>query len=378
MSAKKHILTFVYWFFRTFCPIKRTKILFESYYGSMYGCNPKYLSEYIIQNSPTLEVVWAFSNKHPEVKGAKKVRHNSVRYYYELATAHFFVTNYRTTLVFHKRKGQIYIQTWHSSLRLKKIEKDTEETLSKEYIAMAQADSRQIDFLISGCRDSTKIFKRAFWYRGPILEVGTPRNDFLLQTPDKDKIAQIKRRLGIKEDNMVVMYAPTFRKNHSLECYDLDYENLVKELKGKFSAEGLSVVLRLHPHLIGYSSQLTASNPALVDATSYPDIQELLYIADVLITDYSSLMFDFLFTKKPCFIFAKDLKEYTQNDRGLYYSVTQLPFSVSTTNEDLCRQISEHDNKAAINRYNDFLSKIGSFEDGHACQRILNVITERI
>lgn len=374
MLVKELLKKCVYWIFRTFCPIDNYKILFESYYGAQYGCNPKYLSEYIVKNASQLKVTWAFVGNYPTVGNVKTVKYNSLRYFYELATAHFFVTNYRTVASFKKRRGQLYFQTWHSSLRLKMIEKDAEKSLNPEYIEMAKADSKRIDYLISGCKASTAIFKQAFWYDGTILEVGTPRIDFLLQPLDKAKIVQVRGALGIPIGAKIVMYAPTFRKNYSMECYEIDFERLLKSLEAKYENTNWVVVVRLHPHLRNYSSQLTDSNPFLIDATTYPDIQELLFVSDVLITDYSSLMFDYLFMKRPCFIFARDLDSYTQNDRGLYFKISELPFSVSTDDEELCRQVAAFDREKAIARYEAFIENVGSFEDGRASEKITNII----
>lgn len=378
MQVKELFRKNVYWFFRTFFPINNRKILFESYYGAQYGCNPKYLSEYIVNNAPCLRVIWAFTENEPLVDGVVKVKYNSMRYLYELATAHFFVTNYRTVKSFQKRKGQCYIQTWHSSLRLKKIEKDVEKSLKPEYVEMAKADSKAIDYLLSGCAESTKIFKRAFWYNGAILEVGTPRIDFLLKPASKERTIHIKMKLGIYPETKVLLYAPTFRKDYSMECYEIDYAALKKSLKKRFGDEDWAVVLRLHPHLSHYSSRLTKDSSFLIDATIYPDIQELLYVADILITDYSSLMFDYLFLKRPCFIFATDLESYTHNDRGLYFKISELPFDVSTNNDELCCLVENFDEEKMMQGYNAFMEKIGSFETGNASEKLTNIILSEL
>ncbi|MFD4058841.1 CDP-glycerol glycerophosphotransferase family protein, partial [Streptomyces californicus] len=144
-------------------PVKKNKIFFTSYYGNQYGCNPKYISEYIVKNYPeqTFDIVWAFNNLNDKthITGIRKVRTQSIKYFYELCTAKVFITNYRTTEQYVKRKNQYYIQSWHSSLRLKKIEKDAEESLPTDYVEMAQKDSQKCDLLMSGCQFSTKTFK---------------------------------------------------------------------------------------------------------------------------------------------------------------------------------------------------------------------------
>ena len=133
-------------------PITRKKVMFMSYYGSQYGCNPKYLSEYITKNHKDWKVIWAFTEPLKyHIPGILKVRYLSFRYFYELCTCQVLITNYRMTKWFIKRKNQTYIQTWHSSLRLKMIEKDAEASLSPHYVEMAQKDSLQINCLLSGC-----------------------------------------------------------------------------------------------------------------------------------------------------------------------------------------------------------------------------------
>ncbi|MGL5752407.1 MAG: bifunctional glycosyltransferase/CDP-glycerol:glycerophosphate glycerophosphotransferase, partial [Paraclostridium sp.] len=161
-------------------PIKKNKIFLFSYYGSQYGCSPKYISEYIVKNYPKdkFDVVWAFNDisSKEHIEDIRKVRIMSLKYFYELSTSKIIITNFRTTNTFIKRKNQYYIQTWHSSLRLKQIEKDAENSLPKNYAEMAKEDSKKCDLLLSGCKYSTDIFKRAYWYNGEIFEHGTPRN----------------------------------------------------------------------------------------------------------------------------------------------------------------------------------------------------------
>ena len=119
--------------------MRRKKILFMSYYGSQYGCSPKYLSQYMVASCLGWDIVWVFTNPEKyEIDGVRKVRYLSLRYFYELCTAQVIVTNYRMTKLFRKRKNQLYIQTWHSSLRLKAIEQDAESTLPPHYVEMAR------------------------------------------------------------------------------------------------------------------------------------------------------------------------------------------------------------------------------------------------
>ncbi|KIL49359.1 glycero-phosphotransferase [Jeotgalibacillus soli] len=295
----------------------------------------------------------------------------SLRYFYELCTAKVIITNFRTTDLYKKRKNQYYIQTWHSSLRLKQIEKDAEEALPPHYVQMAKKDSVKCDLLLSGCQYSTEIFKRSFWYNGEIFEHGTPRNDVLFQG-DRGGKNEVYHRLKISPEKKIVLYAPTFRKNNNLEIYDLDYKNISRDLEAKFKGEWV-VLVKLHPHLISKSSQLIYGENVM-DVTSYDDIQELLMIADVLISDYSSLMFDFAITKRPCFLYVPDVKEYISQERKLYFDLMELPFISAANNQELLKKIDEFNEEEYKERLTAFLTHVGSFENGHACEHLLNRI----
>lgn len=366
----------LYRFFSTLVPllpIKKGKILFIGYYGSQYGCSPKYLSEYIVKAHPEWDVVWAFTEpqKH-DVKGVRKVRYLSFRYFYELYTSRVLVTNYRMTDDYRKRKGQYYVMTWHSSLRLKKIEGDVEENLPEHYVRMAKNDSKKIDLLLSGCQFSDGIFRRAFWYDGTILPSGTPRCDIFYSPDTEERRNKVKSALGLSTDDNVLLYAPTFRKGDKLNCYNLDFERLAHVL-GQKKGGNWKVLLRLHPHLQAYSKELLKGQNVL-DVTRYDDIQELLLVSDMLITDYSSLMFDFAETRRPCCLYAPDLEDYQKEDRGLYFDINRLPFPLCVTQEDLENQIQSFDEKKYRESIGSFLKEVGSYEDGKASERVTRYI----
>lgn len=345
----------------------------------MYGCNPKYLSEYIINNRNDWKVVWAFlSPANHDVKGIIKVRYLSLKYFYHLYTSKVFVTNYRMPSSFKKRKGQFYVQTWHSSLRLKMIEGDARQTLTEEYIKMAKTDSRQTDMLLSGCQFSTNIFKRAFWFDGPIVETGTPRADILFS--QDDKVSQrVREKLGVSNEVNLVLYAPTFRKDHTLKYYDIDFSRILLSLSHRFGGDW-AVLLRLHPHLRELSTEMmkTLTKGKVIDATSFDDIQELLHVSDVVISDYSSLIFDFTLTNRPCFLYVPDLQEYIKNDRQLYFDINELPFPKSVDNDSLNNCILEFDDSGYAECIQRFNNTIGSFETGHACENVMVEIENRI
>lgn len=373
MAKLKKQISFMMIYIFNCLPIKNNKIFLFSYYGSHYGDNPKYISEYILANDPDMkfDIIWAFND--PESKqhltGVRKVRTMSLGYLYHLCTSKVIITNYRTTDMFVKRKKQYYIQTWHSSLRLKYIEKDAEHVLPEHYVQMAKQDSRKCDLLLSGCKLSTEIFQRAFWYKGEIFEYGTPRNDIFFQQ-EKDMRKHVLSKLHIPEHYRIILYAPTFRKDNHLDVYNLDYSRLLKGLKNKFGGNWI-VLVKLHPHLIAQAKQLPVSRE-VINVTAYDDIQQLLNIADVLISDYSSLMFDFSFTHRPCFLYVPDIEDYSNNDRRLYFDLMELPFISATSNYDLLNKVEGFNEAEYEKNLNHFLSRIGTFEAGHACEKLLH------
>lgn len=375
VSSFKRYISMIIVFIFNCLPIKTNKIFLFSYYGAQYGCNPKYITEYILRNYPRdkFDLVWAFNDIESKegIEGIRKVRTMSLRYFYELCTSKVIITNYRTTDLFVKRKNQYYIQTWHSSLRLKQIEKDAESSLTKDYVQMAKKDSGKCDLLLSGCRYSTEIFRRCFWYGGQIFEHGTLRNDIFFRNDHLIR-REILDKLNIPCNSKIVLYAPTFRKDDSLEVYNLNYSLIMKKLNSKFGGDWFFIV-RLHPHLLSKSSQL-AFGENVIDVTKYDDIQELLSISDILISDYSSVIFDFSLTRRPCFLYIPDVADYVKNDRQLYFDITQLPFVCAVSNKDLLNKIETFDNEEYQNNLSGFLNNIGSFEKGTACKSLLQQI----
>lgn len=369
-NIKEAMIRLIYSIFRLF-PLKRNTVLLFSYYGEQYSGSPKYIGNYL-SNNTDFKVVWAFvqPSKYTDVPG-KRVRYGHISYYWNLATTATIITNYRMTEEFRKRSGQRYIQTWHSSLRLKQIERDAEKNLPVNYIRMAKNDSQQIDILLAGSRKSKEIFERAFWYNGMIAETGTPQCDILLSN-NTEFIQKVKQFYHIPADAHIALYAPTFRKNHDTSMYDLDTEALLDALKMRFGGEWF-LLMRLHPHLINRIGCFQYSNHVL-QATDYDDVQELLCATDFLISDYSAIMFDYSVTQKPCVLYTPDLEDYIAKDRNLYFDIKELPFLCYKKQNEMLTAIQNFDEVDYRNRLKIFLNSIGNYDDGKACERVYQLI----
>lgn len=355
-------------------PLQENKIILWANGFKQYGCSPKYITEYLLKNHPDkFDLVWVFEPGVVVPDGLdKKVRvisYFSIEYLKELHTAKFVICNMRTGKAHYwkKRKGQIYIQTWHSSLRLKKIEGDAKEYFSDAYIEDCKEDSKKIDLLISGCRFSTDIFKRAFWYDGQIIECGTPRCDILINQNFgvRNKVFNF---FNIDNSKKLLVYAPTFRSNKPSDFLGMDFIRLNKALGMDWT-----IGARLHPNVLA-----SVIPEGAISMSAYPDMQELLVAADILITDFSSSMFDMAISGKPCILYVPDLEEYLKKERGMYFNIHELPFPIAKSMDELEHLLKGFDLQKYQADIDSFMKKIGSFEDGHATERVYSYIREKM
>lgn len=361
---------------RLFTKVKPKRVMCWAYSFKQYGCNPRYLTEYLLQHHPDMEIWWAFrkgvdtSAVDPRIK---VVRFRTWQYYKLLATAEFLLTNARTDpyrIYWHKRKGQKYLMLWHAGVALKRIERDAEAQLSYSYLCRAKNDSKVCDLMISGSAMHTELIHRAFWYDGQVLECGIPRNDVFFS---KKLHASFRERItamyGIAPEDKIVLYAPTFRRSGSIEPYRIVWPEVIPVLQKMFGGEKVSVIVRLHPNLMGKvdTSSLVAYE-GVVDGTMYHDMQELMCAADMLITDYSSSMFDFSLQGKPCMLYAPDMKQY---DRGYYFNLRELPYPLAESAVELKSNIENFDAEAYAQKLDDFLTRrVGVKEYGNAAQQL--------
>lgn len=362
------LLSIVYKFFYIF-KIKNNKIVIVSYFGKGFGDSGKYICNELNKRNKNYDIVWLakdVNGKFPDY--IRVVRYNSIKSFYELATAKIWIDNSRKRPYVSKRKNQFYMQTWHSNLRMKKIEKDAENYLDKQYIWYAKKDSKMADAIIAGCDFSYNTIKNSFWYDGPIYKTGIPRCDELFNN-NKDIINSIKNSLEIDKSKKVFLYAPTFRKNKNVDIDDID--NFVNKLNRKYK-NNFVLLFRFHP----ISKQTVKETEFIKNVTNYPDIQELIKISDVLITDYSGCMFDAAIAHKKCILYVPDYEDYTKNQRELYFDFDQLPFSRTYNMEELAERIINFDEKEYEENVNLFLKYINSYEKGESSKNVADILEE--
>lgn len=358
----------VFILFACLVPIDYKTVVFDNFNGGGYGCNPKYIAEALRDEG--LKLVWLSSNpssdSFPEY--VKVVKYDSLSAWYYLETARVFVTNVRNSKGIIKRKKQKYIQTWHAYLGPKMIEKDAQKSLATAYIKQAKQNGIDTDLMISNNSFMTGIYASAFWYSGKIVRCGLPRNAPLVNHGEGIK-EEIRSKLGISTTSFVCLYAPTWR-NKGLDIPILDFYKCKKLLQDKFKTKDVVICVRLHPNTDKSSYRSTSG---VVDLSYYPDVQELLAIVDLLISDYSSILEDFIFTHKPAFMYVPDYDSYIE-DRDFYYPLEKRPYPICRTEADLQNAIKSFSQERLDKDIEAFKKEFGIIEDGLGSVRVGNII----
>ena len=356
-------------------PINKKSVVICNVWG--FGDNAKYVTEELVKRRRKIqsyEIIFITNNtqnaKAPE--GVRVLKTNSTRAIMALATARIWVDNNRKENYIRKRKGQYYIQTWHGGIALKKIEKDYAEKLGEKYITNAKRDSKMADLFVSNSRFCTNLYHNSFWYQGEVIECGSPRNDILLNS-DPMVLTEIRTRLGVKSNVKIAIYAPTYREGNDTEPYNLDFGNVLTTLEERFGGEWV-IAVRLHP-LVSEQSEFLNYDERVLNASHYRDIYELMAVGEVLITDYSNIMFEFSFMKKPVFLYAMDEEEYTK-ERGFYFKYDSLPYDRAKTQEKLIENIEKYQEDAYQIKVQTFLNTLTIYETGEASKQVVDRILE--
>lgn len=361
------------------CPIQRNKVVFLNFKGKGYGDSPKYIAEEIMRRNLPCRMVWLVDDDAEMPDRIKKAERFGMSGFYELSTAKIIINNCKTNIptFFKKKRRQFYLQTWHGDFALKFIEKEVEDHLSPSYLENSKADSAVTDAVVSGSGSFSKIYESAFWLpeKCSILEYGVARNDIYFR--EEEFRDELKHRLGFSRDEKILLYAPTFRDGGETDCYNLDFERLRKVLCQSTQADW-KIVVRLHPN-ISKRAGLFTYGEKIINGSAYPDQQELCMVSDVLVTDYSSIMGDFLLMKKPVFLYVPDLDRYASKDtgRGLREFFYRLPLSFCRDQDALEERMIHFDRETFTREVDSFMKTYYlPFDDGHASERIVDLMEQ--
>ena len=345
-------------------------VLFQSW-GGRLADSPKAISEELRRRDAPFEQVWVLNDASRAPEGATAVAPGSVAWLAALGRAGYIVSANILPAHFRKKPGTTYLQTWHGA-PLKKIAFDVERPIFADpepYFAELRREVSNWDYLLSPNGFSTEVLRRSFRYEGEILETGYPRNDMLTR-PERDEVrARVRGELGIGDGVRAVLYAPTWRDTREFSP-GLDLDALADEL-----GDGFAFLLRAHSAVAADAPR--SAHERVLGVSDRDDIGELLLAADVLVTDYSSVIFDFAVTGKPILLFAYDLAYYRDELRGLNLDLEseapgpliETPAGVAAALLDLESVESRY--QAAYER---FRARYCHLDDGRAAERVVDAV----
>lgn len=365
-------------------PINKKRVMFESFLGRNVSGNPKYLYEQMIKDGldNKYDLIWILNNIDEPINGSgKKVKRKTLKYYYYMATSKYWIFNCRQADEIIKRKENIYLQTWHGT-PLKKLAMDMDnvnmagQTDINEYKEKFYNNSRRWDYLLIQNDYSREIFKKAFAFNKTILN-GYPANDILYTENNKESIDKIKDKLNIPKNKKIILYAPTWRddnfykKGHYRMNIELDLDKMQKELGNEYI-----ILLRMH-YLITNNINIEKYKGFVYDYSQGYDIQELYLVSDILITDYSSVMFDYSNLNRPIIFFTYDIEQYRDSLRGFYFDFEkEAPGPLVVDTEGVIQSIislDKIDDEYAVKK-EAFYNKFCHIDNGNAATNILKEI----
>ena len=360
----------------------RNAVLFEAFDGKVVGDSPLDIFNALKVAQPDLEFFWTVKPGVLAPAGSVGVKYGSREWLKVLATAKYLVNNSAFPWYFKKVAGQVYLQTWHGT-PLKRLVRDIEAgKVSAQYLSTMRKEAAAWDYLISPSSYATKCFESAFGFpiksgaasksTGHVLEVGYPRNDRLNASADERAALRnrVRKQLGVKSaQTQLVLYAPTWRDTNRNAIGTLQTVNHI-DAATKLP-KGFQLMYRGHSMTLDAHNAKTANGA--IDVTDYPDITELYLAADVLITDYSSVMFDFAVTGKPMIFLTPDIEKYVA-DRGFYFDfVGEAPGPICHTTAEVigALEIINDVAKQYGKSYKAWQQKFNSLEDGKATTRVI-------
>ncbi|MGE8206618.1 CDP-glycerol glycerophosphotransferase family protein [Heyndrickxia sp. NPDC080065] len=365
-------------------PIQSNTYIFQSYYGNSYACNPKAIYEEMLSQNKNIKAVWVMKDLQKDLPGNPiLVKPHSFKYYFYMATAKYFVNNGNFPDFYKKRSDTIHVETWHGT-PLKKLGLDVDP----DSVAYAENTSIELlnrvkrwDYLIAPNHYTAEILKRAYNYNKKTLEIGYPRNDIFYRNDNVKKVEEIKKQLNIDPSKKVILYAPTWRdddRKGSKKSSPFEFRFDLDQFKERFGDEYV-LLLRLHYfdaariHLLGFED-------LVYNVTYYDDIQELYLISDILITDYSSVMFDYANLNRPIIFYTYDLLKYGSKMRGFYFDFQEeAPGPIVLSDSELYETIANIEDlrDEYSEKYENFKDRFCNLDDGHASQRAIEIIFEK-
>ncbi|MBU7563521.1 CDP-glycerol glycerophosphotransferase family protein [Pediococcus ethanolidurans] len=376
-------MRFMYRFMKTFFKLKPKRIIFESGIGKQYSDSPKQIYQKMLSDPffKDYEFVWIYNGYDIEKDSRLKiVKRFSLGYFYYLATSHYWVNNQNFPHYIRKSKNTVFLQTWHGT-PLKKMMNDVDHFTDKDmdYVPRMNKVNAQWDYLVSPSHYATERFESAFQPKAKILEVGYPRNDvfFMNDNQKHEVLRQLRNMWGIN-NKKVILYAPTFRDNEKTSTGKQDFK-LNMNIEALYNALHKDYVVLFRQHAIVKTKLYIPDyfKNFFIDVSKFSDVQQLYLLADICITDYSSVMFDYAITKKPLLFYTYDYEEYKDNLRGFYINFEEeAPGPLLYDTKQLIDAI-QNINKIKIEyqrKYDQFYEKYGYIENGTSTKKVIDAV----
>ena len=358
--------------YRSSTPEPLPAVFFESFYGQIASCNPLAIDREFAARRPDVLRYWSVADASVVVPpGSIALIEGSAEWWRVRGSARLLVVNDWLRKRFRARRFQTVLQTWHGT-PLKRIALSRRGLRPRAAVATLLERFRW-DILLAQNRYSTRIFRTAYAYLNPTWEEGYPRNDSLLSPDAPERAAALRAALGIPNAATVVMYAPTWRDDRPDEVDQLDVAAFARELGPDYT-----VLIRGHSRSLRGGSDVHASN--VLDVTSYPDVSDLFLVADSLVTDYSSVMFDYTVTGKPLYFYTPDHDRYRDELRGFYFDLLEVsPGPVVQSAAELVELLRDPDATSATyaDRYSTWRARFNTRDDGHASARVVDRLLKR-
>lgn len=381
---------FANWAFYRFVPIDDKLAIFVSFHGTGYSDNPKAIYEKMLQDPrfDDFRFIWFIKKKKSsvrEIPGAIIKPYYSPSYFFYMARAKYWVINCKMPTYIKKKDKQVYLQTWHGT-PLKRLGCDIEVSEGmtfyrskisfEEMCETYRKDSEKYNFMITPNRFCTEIFPKAFLVEPEkLIETGYPRNDFITNTTENE-VEEIKKKWGIPLDKKVVFYAPTWRDTSFVASgYTFELKADFRKWK-EVLGEDYVVVFKPHYLIINKYEHDEELEGFLYSIPASAEINQFYVISDVLVTDYSSVFFDYSVLNRPIYFYMYDRTEYQDQMRGFYLDVdTELPGDIYTDEVNMLEEIKN--NIYDYSSLEEFNKKFNHMQDGKCTERVIDIVFEK-
>ena len=380
--------------------VESKTVIFETFSGKGYSDSPRAVYEFMKQDERYAEYTFLWIFKEPEEYNwleddrTKLVKYQSKACEKALQKAKYWIFNYRALDHWVPTKRQVYVQCWHG-VPLKRLGYDIQSSNNamnslSEIRDKYRWDTKRFKYLLSSCPFSSEKFRsawnlKAFHKEKAILEVGYPRNDFLVNHTEDD-VVQIKDKLDLTEavaaGKKIILYAPTWRDNQHDASQGYTYDvNVDFKIWQKQLGDDYIILFRAH-YLVANSFDFAAYDGFVRDVSGVDDINELYVVSDMLITDYSSVFFDYAILNRPILFYMYDLEQYRDEMRGFYLGLEELPGQIVQDEENVLAEIlklcSADVGSNPVVQHDEFNRRFNYLNDGKASERIVEKVVKDI